>query len=79
MLNEDVDQKLAGYSSVHGCSPARRRFRSSDEGFDKAGAMSEVVGKGEVSVDINISEIDVPAGAPLLSLSTMLPGLSKMT
>jgi hypothetical protein len=39
--------------------------------------MSEAVGKGEVSVDIRIPQMNVQAGAPLLSLSTMLPGLSK--
>jgi predicted metalloprotease with PDZ domain len=43
----------------------------------KPGAMSEAVGKGEVAIEMTISEIDVPSGAPLLSLSTMVPGLSK--
>jgi M61 glycyl aminopeptidase len=43
----------------------------------KPGAMSEAVGKGDVSVDIRVPEVDFPAGAPLLVLSTMLPGLSK--
>src|SRR5580692_4498195 len=43
----------------------------------KPSSMSEAIGKGNVDVEINISEIDVPAGAPLLSLSTMVPGLSK--
>jgi hypothetical protein len=43
----------------------------------KPGAMSEAVGTGEVAIEIRVSEIDVPAGAPLLSLSTMVPGLSK--
>jgi hypothetical protein len=43
----------------------------------KPGAMSEALGKGEVAIDISISDIDVPAGAPLLSLSTMVPGASK--
>jgi hypothetical protein len=43
----------------------------------KPGAMSEAVGKGEVAIELSLSEIDVPAGAPLLSFSTMVPGLSK--
>lgn len=43
----------------------------------KPGAMSEAVGKGEVAIVIRISGIDVSAGAPLLSLNTMVPGLSK--
>src|ERR1700722_17761670 len=43
----------------------------------KPGPMSEAIGKGELSVDIDIPQMNVPAGAPLLSLSTMLPGLSK--
>ena len=43
----------------------------------KPGAMSEAVGKGVVAVEISLSEIDVPAGAPLLSLNTMVPGSSK--
>src|ERR1700722_11946168 len=42
----------------------------------KPGAMSEAVGKGEVAIEISLSDIDVPAG-PLLSLNTMVPGLSK--
>jgi hypothetical protein len=36
------------------------------------GAMSEAVGKGEVAIEISVSEIDVPAGAPLLLLNTMV-------
>src|ERR1700691_4639141 len=43
----------------------------------KLGAMSEIFGKGDLTVEINISDIDIPAGAPLLSLNTMVPGLSK--
>jgi len=43
----------------------------------KPGAMSEAAGKGVVAVDIRVPGLDIPAGAPLLSLSTMLPGLSK--
>ncbi len=43
----------------------------------KPGAMSEAAGKGEVAVEIRIPAIDVPAGASLLSLSTMIPGASK--
>jgi hypothetical protein len=43
----------------------------------RPGAMSEAVGKGEVAIEIGVSEIDVPAGASLLSLNTMVPGLSK--
>jgi hypothetical protein len=41
------------------------------------GPMSEAVGKGDVSIYISIPQVDVPAGAPLLSLSTMVPGSSK--
>jgi hypothetical protein len=43
----------------------------------KPGAMSEATGKGNVAVEITISQIDVPAGALLLSLNTMVPGSSK--
>ena len=43
----------------------------------KPGAMSEALGKGEAFVTITISQIEVPAGAPLLSLNTMVPGSSK--
>jgi hypothetical protein len=43
----------------------------------KPGPMSEAVGKGDVSIYISIPQVDVPAGAPLLSLSTMVPGSSK--
>src|SRR5579863_6827809 len=43
----------------------------------KPGAMSEAAGKGEVAVEIRIPGMDVPAGAPLLGLSTMIPGASK--
>lgn len=43
----------------------------------KPGAMSEAAGRGDVAIEITISQIDVPAGAPLLSLNTMVPGSSK--
>jgi len=43
----------------------------------KPGLMSEAVGKGDVAIEISISEVDFPAGAPLLSLNTMVPGSSK--
>jgi hypothetical protein len=43
----------------------------------KPSAMSEASGKGELGIEIRASGFDVPAGAPLLSLNTMVPGLSK--
>jgi len=59
-------------AALRGAEPDRRM-----RVLIKPGAMSEATGKGEVAVEISISEIDVPAGAPLLSLSTMVPGSSK--
>lgn len=43
----------------------------------KPGAMSEATGKGEIAVSLRIPAVDFPAAAPLLSLSTMVPGASK--
>lgn len=43
----------------------------------KPGAMSETAGKGNLDIEIRVPDLDVLAGGPLLSLSTMLPGLSK--
>jgi hypothetical protein len=40
----------------------------------KPGAMSEMVGKGDVDIEMTVPDVEVPAGAPLLSLSTMVPG-----
>jgi len=59
-------------AGLRGAEPAHRM-----RVLIKPGAMSEAAGKGDVAIDISISEIDVPAGAPLLSLSTMVPGSSK--
>jgi hypothetical protein len=43
----------------------------------KPGTMSETVGKGELAVALEVPAVDVAAGAPLLWLSTMVPGSSK--
>ena len=43
----------------------------------KPGAMSEAAGQGDVDVSLRIPAVDFPAGAPLLRLSTMVPGSSK--
>src|SRR5207253_4381554 len=43
----------------------------------KPRAMNESVGKGNVDVSMTIPAVDVAAGAPLFSLSTMVPGASK--
>jgi hypothetical protein len=59
-------------AALRGAEPARRMTV-----VIKPGAMSEAEGKGIVAIDMRISEIDIPAGSPLLSLSTMVPGLSK--
>lgn len=40
----------------------------------KPGAMSEMVGKGDVDIEMTVPDVEVPAGAPLLSLSTLVPG-----
>ena len=63
---------LLAAAALRGAEPAHRM-----KVLIKPGAMSEAVGKGDVAIDISISDIDVPAGAPLLSLSTMVPGASK--
>ena len=43
----------------------------------KPGAMSVTVGKGDVDVTMTISAVNVAAGAPLLSLSTMVPATAR--
>src|ERR1700679_3788435 len=63
---------LSVAAALRGAEPAHRM-----RVLIKPGAMNQAVGKGDVVIDISISEIDVPAGAPLLSLSTMVPGLRK--
>src|ERR1700693_3949337 len=63
---------LSVAAALRGAEPAHRM-----RVLIKPGAMNQAVGKGDVAIDISISEIDVPAGAPWLSLSTMFPGASK--
>jgi hypothetical protein len=43
----------------------------------KPSAMSETVGKGDLTITITIPDVEVVAGAPLLSLTTMMTGSSK--
>ena len=59
-------------AALYGAGPAHRM-----RVLIKPGAMSEAMGKGEVAIEMRISAVNVPAGAPLLSLSTMIPGASK--
>jgi len=59
-------------AALRGAEPAHRM-----RVLIKPGAMNQAVGKGDVAIEISISEIAVPAGVPLLSLSTMVPGASK--
>ena len=63
---------LLAATALHGDESAHRM-----RVLIKPGAMSEAVGRADVFIDINISDIDVPAGAPFLSLNNMVPGLSE--
>jgi predicted metalloprotease with PDZ domain len=43
----------------------------------KPSAMNDVVGKGVVDVTLSVPDMDVAAGAPLLSLAVRVPGMAK--
>jgi hypothetical protein len=43
----------------------------------KPGTMSQPTGKGEIAVSIRVPAVDFPAGAPLLSLTILVPGVGK--
>jgi M61 glycyl aminopeptidase len=71
MMRIEVAVLLASIAAAAAGEDSRMRV------LIKPGAMSEASGKGDVEISMSIPEVHFPAGAPLLALSTMIPGLSK--